>query len=139
VDNDGNTAGDVSLSLNDEESYRAVRDAGIRSGVFFPCLPCLMALYSIYAELILQLLSSRGEESDTLVLREVDDTALCSTEKFLSSRLKYTTDVHGQEICLLQDGDAEIGVMMGWERGISAFCFLSPWFVCLRAIVILSA
>ena len=42
VDGDGNTAGDVSLSLNDEESYRAIRDAGIRSGVcvFFTCPTC---------------------------------------------------------------------------------------------------
>ena len=80
-----------------------------------------MTLISIYAELILQLLSSRGEEADALVLREVDDTALRSTGKFLSSRLKYVTDAHGQEICLLQDGDTEIGVMMGWERGISTF------------------
>jgi len=80
-----------------------------------------MTLISIYAELILQLLSSRGEEADALVLREVEDTALRSTGKFLSSRLKYVTDAHGQEICLLQDGDTEIGVMMGWERGISTF------------------
>jgi len=47
-----------------------------------------------------------------------DDTALSSTDKFLSSRLRYTTDAHAQEICLLQSGDTEIGVMMGWERGI---------------------
>jgi protein arginine N-methyltransferase 2 len=40
VDGDGNTAGDISLSLNDEGSYRAIRDAGIRSGVFFTCLTC---------------------------------------------------------------------------------------------------
>lgn len=40
VDCDGNTAGDISLSLNDEESYRAIRDAGIRSGVFFTCFAC---------------------------------------------------------------------------------------------------
>jgi hypothetical protein len=32
VDNAGNTAGDIALSLNDEESYRTIRDAGIRSG-----------------------------------------------------------------------------------------------------------
>src|SRR6266702_1345214 len=60
-------------------------------------------------------------EADALVLREEDDTALGSTDKFLSSRLRYTIDEHGQEICLLQSGDTEIGVMMGWERGISAF------------------
>ncbi|KAI0288539.1 S-adenosyl-L-methionine-dependent methyltransferase [Russula brevipes] len=100
ADNGGNTAGDIALSLNDEESYHAIRDAGIRS------------------ELILQLLASRGAEADALALKEQDDTALSSTDKFLSSRLRYTTDVHGQEICLLQSGDIEIGVMMGWERAI---------------------
>ena len=81
-----------------------------------------MTLKTIYPELLLQLLSSRGEEADALVLREVDHTALGSTGNFLSSRLKYVTDAHGQEICLLQDGDTEVGVMMGWERGISTFC-----------------
>ncbi|KAH8988028.1 S-adenosyl-L-methionine-dependent methyltransferase [Lactarius akahatsu] len=80
VDNAGNTAGDIALSLNDEESYRTIRDAGIRSGRTTP--------------------------------------ALGSTDNFLSSRLRYTSDEHGQEICLLQSGDTEIGVMMGWERGI---------------------
>ena len=44
VDSDGNTAGDISLSLNDEESYRAIRDAGIRSGVFITCVVCRMTL-----------------------------------------------------------------------------------------------
>ncbi|KAI0250373.1 S-adenosyl-L-methionine-dependent methyltransferase [Lactifluus subvellereus] len=100
ADNGGNTAGDIALSLNDEESYRAIRNAGIRS------------------ELILQLLASHGAEADALVLREEDDTALGSTDKFLSSRLRYTIDAHGQEICLLQSSDTEIGVMMGWERDI---------------------
>ena len=59
------------------------------------------------------------------MLKEVDHTALHSTGKFLSSRLKYVTDAHGQEICLLQDGDIEIGVMMGWERGISTFVLIA--------------
>jgi len=100
ADNTGNTAADIALSLNDNESYCAIRDAGIRS------------------ELILHVLASHGVEADALVLKEEDDTALGSTDKFLSSHLRYTTDTHGQDICLLQSGDIEIGVMMGWERGI---------------------
>jgi hypothetical protein len=32
VDDVGNTAGDIALSLNDAESYRLIRDAGLRSG-----------------------------------------------------------------------------------------------------------
>ena len=33
MDSGGNTAGDIALSLNDEESYPIIRDAGMRSGV----------------------------------------------------------------------------------------------------------
>ena len=75
-------------------------------------------------ELILHALASHGAEADALLLKEEDDTALGSTDDFLSSHLRYTTDAHGQDICLLQSGDIEIGVMMGWERGISASGFL---------------
>jgi protein arginine N-methyltransferase 2 len=32
VDNLKNTAGDIALSFNDEETYTLIRDAGIRSG-----------------------------------------------------------------------------------------------------------
>jgi protein arginine N-methyltransferase 2 len=35
VDNLHNTAGDIALSLNNEPCYRALRDAGIRSGLLF--------------------------------------------------------------------------------------------------------
>lgn len=106
---------------------------------FFTCFHLPYLLNSIYAELILQLLSSREEEVDALVLREVDDTALRSTDKFLSSHLQYTTDAHGQDICLLQSGDTEIGVMMGWERGISTFRSLAPWGCTLKGGSNLSA
>ena len=95
-------------------------------------LVCLLFIYELtfffylraYVELILQVLASHVAGADALVLKEEDDTALGSTDKFLSSQLRYTTDAHGQDICLLQSGDTEIGVMMGWERGISAFGFL---------------
>jgi hypothetical protein len=82
-----------------------------------------LAIAKSGTELILRLLASRSAEADALVLKEEDDTALGSTDNFLSSRLRYTSDQHGQEICLLQSGDTEIGVMMGWERGISASSF----------------
>lgn len=82
-------------------------------------------------ELILHVLASHGVEADALVLKEEDDTALGSTDKFLSSHLRYTTDTHGQDICLLQSGDIEIGVMMGWERGISASGFLETMCVAM--------
>ena len=35
VDNLGNTAGDIALSLNNEKCYRLIRDSGLRTGKFF--------------------------------------------------------------------------------------------------------
>lgn len=73
--------------------------------------------------MLLSLLSSKESASDqaaSIVLKAVDKTAAGSSEAFLASHLRYVKDPHGQEICLLQleDGE-EVGVMMGWERGIS--------------------
>lgn len=104
VDNLQNTAGDIALSLNNVACYNLIRDAGIRS------------------ELLLTLLSSQTSLNPTLssfVLRDVDNSALASTDAFLSSKLRYTQDAHGQDICLLDlDDGQEVGVMMGWEREI---------------------
>ncbi|KAG6832595.1 hypothetical protein H0H92_014431 [Tricholoma furcatifolium] len=102
VDNLKCTAGDISLSFNDLNSYTIIRDAGIRS------------------ELLLSLLASKAsiENSSTLVLREIDVSATGSTTSFLSSKLTYVKDVHDQDICLLKVGEEEVGVMMGWEQGI---------------------
>ncbi|KAI0313006.1 hypothetical protein OF83DRAFT_1066264 [Amylostereum chailletii] len=104
VDNLGNSPGDIALSLNNEECYTLIRDAGLRS------------------EIILQLLASHGDPpglaDDTIVLKAEDDTAMGSTAVFLSSRLRYTVDENGQEICMLKSGEEEVGVMMGWEREI---------------------
>ncbi|KAI0769724.1 S-adenosyl-L-methionine-dependent methyltransferase [Trametes elegans] len=104
VDNLHNTAGDVALSLNNAECYTAIRDAGIRS------------------ELLLTLLAKRAPAADSplnLVLKATDSSAAGSPEAFLSSKLEYTKDEHGQEICLVKVSETEeVGVMMGWERGI---------------------
>jgi len=102
VDNLHITAGDIALSFNDAETYTIIRDAGIRS------------------ELLLSLLSSHeiSGSSSTLILKGDDSTAAGSTDVFLSSKLRFTKDEHGQDICMLKVGDEEIGVMMGWERGI---------------------
>ncbi|KAG5634074.1 hypothetical protein H0H81_003496, partial [Sphagnurus paluster] len=106
LDNFQNTAGDISLSLNDFDTYTIIRDAGIR------------------AEMLLSLLSSKAsiESSSTIVLKESDISAFGSTRAFLGSKLTYTKDKYGQDICLLKVGDSdseeEVGVMMGWERGI---------------------
>lgn len=112
VDNLHNSAGDIALSLNDETSYLIIRDAGIRS------------------ELILTLLASKPTPTSplSLVLKATDNTAFADQDTFLASRLRFTKDKYGQDICLLQLDDensqidgkgAQVGVMMGWERGIS--------------------
>ncbi|EFI28112.1 hypothetical protein CC1G_14139 [Coprinopsis cinerea okayama7 len=111
VDHLGITAGEIALSQNDTETYTIIRDAGIR------------------AELLLNLLSSKALkagkttdanqlEADNLLLREEDLTAAGSTETFLSSKLTYSVDKYGQKVCTVQAGDDEVGVMMGWEKGI---------------------
>ncbi|PAV18494.1 arginine methyl transferase [Pyrrhoderma noxium] len=103
VDNLGNTAGDVALSLNNEGCYRAIRDTGLRS------------------EYLLSHLSSKKTSiasSSNILLKSVDTTAAGSTDTFLHSQLRFITDANGQEICLVKAGDDEIGVMMGWEREI---------------------
>ncbi|KAI0070018.1 arginine methyl transferase [Panus rudis PR-1116 ss-1] len=104
VDQLRNSPGDIALSLNNEECYTKIRNAGIRS------------------ELLLSLLSSKNTPSDSplsLVLKATDNTAAGSTETYLSSRLRYTQDENGQEICLLAlENGEEVGVMMGWERDI---------------------
>ncbi|KZV70695.1 S-adenosyl-L-methionine-dependent methyltransferase [Peniophora sp. CONT] len=104
VDKLGNSPGDIALSMNNEECYTAIRDAGIRT------------------ELTLQLLSAHTDLPPELVLKVEDDSALASTDAYLSSKLRYTTDEYGQEIVLLRDPDngIEVGVMMGWERELSA-------------------
>jgi protein arginine N-methyltransferase 2 len=53
-----------------------------------------------------------------LILREPDHTAAGSTENFLSSKLHYTKDETGQDICFIEVDDEKIGVMMGWETPI---------------------
>lgn len=72
-------------------------------------------------ELLLDLFTSKPTLPLSIILRAEDDTATGSTEAFLSSKLHYTRDEHGQEICLLREGDKEVGVMMGWEREISEY------------------
>ncbi|KIL66244.1 hypothetical protein M378DRAFT_75536 [Amanita muscaria Koide BX008] len=101
VDHSNHTAGDIALSFNNAEIYTLIRDAGIRS------------------ELLLAILSNDDlTESSTLVLQANDDTAAGSSTAFLSSNLRFTKDVHGQDVCYVDAGGQEVGVMMGWERKI---------------------
>ncbi|EDQ99484.1 arginine methyl transferase [Laccaria bicolor S238N-H82] len=107
VDNFKNTAGDIALSFNNAGVYTRIRDAGIR------------------AEMLLGILNTRSDsdesmdaEDGALILREKDTTATGSNTVFLESKLRYTVDEHGQEICMLKVGGEEVGVMMGWEKDI---------------------
>ncbi|KAF8633399.1 hypothetical protein AX17_004570 [Amanita inopinata Kibby_2008] len=100
VDKMNHTAGDIALSFNDAELYTLIRDAGIRS------------------ELLLSLLSNQESTSSTIVLRETDGTPAGSSKAFLSSKLHFTKDETGQDVCLVNAGSQEVGVMMGWEREI---------------------
>ena len=74
-------------------------------------------------EMLLTLLSSQTSLNPTpssLVLQGTDNSAVASTDAFLASKLRYTQDAHGQDICMLElDDGQEVGVMMGWEREIS--------------------
>jgi protein arginine N-methyltransferase 2 len=83
-------------------------------------------LKAIHLELLLNLIASKPSFPTSIFLRAEDDTATGSTEAFLSSKLHYTRDKQGQEICLLREGDKEVGVMMGWERDISEYRTLHP-------------
>lgn len=74
-------------------------------------------------ELLLTLVSSKSsliEAPSSLVIRQDDTSAVGSTDAFLASRLQYTKDANGQDICLLKlENGEQVGVMMGWEREIS--------------------
>ncbi|KAG8795840.1 Arginine N-methyltransferase 2 [Ceratobasidium sp. 428] len=97
VDNLGNCAGDVALSLNDVDCYTLIQDAGLRSEFMLHALQTKTSLTALRAE---------------------DNTAAGSTSVFLDSKLLYRTDKNGQEIVVVRAGDEEVGVMMGWERPI---------------------
>ena len=80
----------------------------------------------VLLELLLDLISSKPSLPASIVLRAEDDTATGSTKAFLASKLHFTRDEHGQEVCLLREDNKEVGVMMGWERNISGYRLLGP-------------
>ncbi|KAG8878180.1 Arginine N-methyltransferase 2 [Tulasnella sp. 331] len=69
------------------------------------------------SEFILRALG--GSADPPSAIRTDDETAAASLDTFLKSRLTFTTDAKGQDLCMVRAGDdAEVGVMMGWERPI---------------------
>ena len=83
----------------------------------------LIHLIEALTELLLALVSSKSsliEPPSSLIIRQDDTSAVGSTDAFLASRLQYTVDDKGQEVCNLKlQDDEQVSVMMGWERGIS--------------------
>lgn len=76
------------------------------------------------AEYLLSHLSSRKMEvhsPSAILLRSSDLSAAGSSTEFLKTHLTFRTDASGQEVCLVEADGEEIGVMMGWERGLSEF------------------
>ncbi|TFL04392.1 hypothetical protein BDV98DRAFT_524447 [Pterulicium gracile] len=103
IDSLNNTAADIALSMNNAKIYEHVRNAGIRS------------------EMLLTLLSTKSSLNDTestMILKSEDDTAAGSSDEYLSSKLTFKTDEYGQDICVVNAGEDEVGVMMGWEKEI---------------------
>lgn len=132
VDACGNTAGDVALSLNDEECYRLIRDAGIRSEFLLHLLDTraqdedeemeepstISSIQDIGADSYSDTKGIKRRKGNTLVLRAEDSTPAGSTEAFLNAKLTFATNKQGQDLCLVDSGSEQVGVMMGWERPI---------------------
>ncbi|KAF8324473.1 arginine methyl transferase [Cantharellus anzutake] len=106
VDACGYNAGDVALSLNNEKFPNAPSDiqADPRCRHSDRIPPATLGS------------KSRGPSESQLILKSSEDSSAGSPSKFLASRLRFTKDNNGQEICLASlNGSEEVGVMMGWE------------------------
>lgn len=94
------------------------------------------------AEILLRLLAKKTPEASSplnLILKATDSTAAGSTDAFLNTKLEYTKDEYGEDVCLVKVNDEEkVGVMMGWERGISEF-FPDMFRRCVLSGLVLSA
>ncbi|EIW73191.1 hypothetical protein TREMEDRAFT_73009 [Tremella mesenterica DSM 1558] len=96
VDLWGQTAGEVCISLGDQECWEVIRNEGVRS------------------EMLHHILKDAGQENGTgLTLRERDDTSAGNNDEFLKSELRWELGEDGKERVLDADGN---GVMMGWEE-----------------------
>jgi hypothetical protein len=91
----------------------------------FVCDVLTIATHLRDVELLLGLLTKKGQVTESaLVLKSMDTTAAGSLDTFLTTRLHYTKDANGQDICMVNTGEGDVGVMMGWERNISASCLI---------------
>ncbi|ODN89667.1 arginine N-methyltransferase 2 [Cryptococcus wingfieldii CBS 7118] len=95
VDKWGRTAGEICLSLGDEEGWLLIRNEGIRS------------------EMLHHALAGASAGLNNIILRAEDSTSAGDNLVFLKSQLTWDVGKDGKERVLDADGN---GVMMGWEE-----------------------
>ncbi|KAK8844678.1 arginine N-methyltransferase 2 [Kwoniella newhampshirensis] len=103
VDKWGRTAGEICLSLGDEEGWAIIRNEGIRSEMLHHALAGPS--------------SPSSDSSTNIKLRAEDNTSAGDNLIFLKSKLTWDVGDDGKERVLDADGN---GVMMGWEEPLMA-------------------
>nr|ODN87047.1 arginine N-methyltransferase 2 [Cryptococcus depauperatus CBS 7841] len=101
VDKWGRTAGEVCLSLGDQEGWEIIRNEGIRSEMLHHALAG----------------SSSSDVTRNITLRAEDNSSAGDNLVFLKSKLTWDSGNDGRERVLDEDGN---GVMMGWEEPLMA-------------------
>ncbi|OCF60074.1 arginine N-methyltransferase 2 [Kwoniella mangroviensis CBS 10435] len=99
VDKWGRTAGEICISLGDEEGWEIIRNEGIRSEMLHHALAGPS--------------SPQSDSSTNMKLRVEDNTSAGDNLTFLKSKLTWDIGKDGKERVLDADGN---GVMMGWEE-----------------------
>ncbi|WVQ94235.1 arginine N-methyltransferase 2 [Kwoniella sp. CBS 9459] len=99
VDKWGRTAGEICLSLGDQEGWEIIRNEGVRSEMLHHALAGPS--------------SPASDSSTNLKLKAEDKTSAGDNLTFLKSQLTWDTGDDGKERVLDADGN---GVMMGWEE-----------------------
>ncbi len=123
IDNLGYTAGDISLSVNDQESYLLIRDEGLRTEMIIHALQPASSSGDEPADDIddmdqdVSVDSEKVTDTATLTengmtLRNEDKSSAGDNMVFLQSKLVWEKGDDGVDRVL--DGDGN-GVMMGWE------------------------
>ncbi|GAA6017103.1 hypothetical protein JCM11491_003259 [Sporobolomyces phaffii] len=125
VDNLGCSAADIAYSMNNAKAYKFLTDEGVRAEMLRAVMEDAAAATSSPSDDDDDDVEGSGEPKaaagDEQAKEDGDEDApakpstASSLAHYLSQPLTYTTDSHGQPICLDAEGN---GVMMGWERDI---------------------
>lgn len=107
VDKWGRTAGEVCLSLGDEEGWSIIRNEGIRSGKSDLVEPGNLAYTLIATEMLHHALAgtSSPDTTNNIVLRAEDKTSAGDNLVFLKSKLTWDVGKDGKERVLDADGN----------------------------------